>query len=846
MNSEGEWEDEDDVDVVEVEGGEESEEGEGNDAQIGDDDVDDDDVNNDDDDVILPSDGREEETDHLNRRQRSQMNMVGGFPCPSCDAIFKRKRARDYHFTRSHSHGGTIIYECMFCAGMFDSIAKLTAHREVHQPSNGFFVYKNAFRGVCIIYRKIHGKKVISFDQAFMMDRKEIYDIIKYELSKRTYMRFSINYHIEFVRDALHMPEKKVLSEMCCRTITESVYNEYQIDILIHKKKIETETRIEDYLENGSGWNLRQILCVDLEICTLRPLNGSCGLLSVTYAKDLNFKTNKKFDLKKRPSNDCFLKAIAHYFTKSRNEATLRKFIRRELKVRIPLPVAVKDVAKFERHNQHLGLRITIILFQEKELTSEEEDDIDVRKGEDKKLLFFPKYCSKIDKKNAIHNITLVLYKTRIGRTSLSHYSHVKSLNVLLRREYRCKNGKKIYEQALYCPNCFNKFKSRNKNASAKRLEEHEKVCLDLDPRIREVPKRGEKIKFRNFINKFPSYYVGFWDIETIHKKTKHACEKCKVGDDECMHQTTIDAIQVPVTISYLILDIHDRVVVKRTFTDKNCIAMFVDDLLSLESELIETLSSNHEMEITRRQEQQFQSATHCHICEKAFLDEDNERDIKVRDHSHIEKKFLGASHRSCNLLRRERKTIPFFAHGMTHFDGHFLIKQLGIDPRIKKLEALPKNSQAFRCLRVNQFLFCDSFAFLPTSLGELVSDLAKDANHPWPIMDQLDLYPRGNQRLKKLLVARKLVFPYTFCTSISKMINQRSLPPIEDFFSTLKNAPISQQDYDFADLVFREFNCRSIFGLNELYCTVDCGQLAEVFTKFRKTIKKDFNLDCW
>ena len=49
--------------------------------------------------------------------------------------------------------------------------------------------------------------------------------------------------------------------------------------------------------------------------------------------------------------------------------------------------------------------------------------------------------------------------------------------------------------------------------------------------------------------------------------------------------------------------------------------------------------------------QEDFQSATKCHICEKdLFRDKMTEKILKVRGHCHFSGEYRGAAHNECNL----------------------------------------------------------------------------------------------------------------------------------------------------------------------------------------------------
>ena len=54
----------------------------------------------------------------------------------------------------------------------------------------------------------------------------------------------------------------------------------------------------------------------------------------------------------------------------------------------------------------------------------------------------------------------------------------------------------------------------------------------------------------------------------------------------------------------------------------------------------------NKPLQMTERDEEEFQKATHCHICDRIY----KEDSVKVRDHCHITGKYRGSAHDYCNL----------------------------------------------------------------------------------------------------------------------------------------------------------------------------------------------------
>ena len=89
----------------------------------------------------------------------------------------------------------------------------------------------------------------------------------------------------------------------------------------------------------------------------------------------------------------------------------------------------------------------------------------------------------------------------------------------------------------------------------------------------------------------------------------------------------------------------------------------------------------------------------------------------------------------------------------------------------------------------------------------------------------------------------KKGVYPYDYINSFSKF-DETSLPPIDQFFSILKDDGISEEDYQHAQKVWKVTKCKTLGDYHDWYLKLDVAILADVFTKFRKTTLEKFQLD--
>ena len=74
----------------------------------------------------------------------------------------------------------------------------------------------------------------------------------------------------------------------------------------------------------------------------------------------------------------------------------------------------------------------------------------------------------------------------------------------------------------------------------------------------------------------------------------------------------------------------------------------------------------------------------------------------------------------------------------------------------------------------------------------------------------------------------RKGVYPYDYVYSVDKLA-EKALPPKEAFYSRLNDENISDEDYEHAKAVWKEFRIKTLEEYTKLYNKVDVLQLADV-----------------
>ena len=200
---------------------------------------------------------------------------------------------------------------------------------------------------------------------------------------------------------------------------------------------------------------------------------------------------------------------------------------------------------------------------------------------------------------------------------------------------------------------------------------------------------------------------------------------------------------------------------------------------------------------------------------------------------------MLGFAHDKCNLQYKFPKDnvnnkylISVFAHNSQNFDNSFLIKALNNIKNVS-FSALPRNSNKFISLKIENFIFKDSFLFLNKSLY-LTKTIGDD--------DRISLKQEFGQNYK--LLTKKGIYPYDYFDNIKKY-NEEKIPDHTNFKNKLNNKNISNEEYKHAHNVFKIFKCKNLVDYRILYLKTDVCHLSDVFQKFSIFAYEKYGLDC-
>ena len=253
----------------------------------------------------------------------------------------------------------------------------------------------------------------------------------------------------------------------------------------------------------------------------------------------------------------------------------------------------------------------------------------------------------------------------------------------------------------------------------------------------------------------------------------------------------------------------------------------------------------NKPLRMTKNDEEKFQKAEKCHICDKKYTD----KDIRVRDHCHITSKYRGSAHQECNLKLRvnpEEVKIPVIFHTLRGYDSHFIMQEIGAivkkhtyknkkgEEKQMNINAIPNNMEKYMAFMLgNHLTFLDSFQFMSSSLEKLVSNIPRESlKYTSQVFEGQELD----------LMVRKGVYPYDYMDSFDKF--SEKLPTKEEFYSILNNEHISGEDYEHAQNVWNTLSIKNMGEYHDLYIASDVLLLTDVFENFRKTCLEYYKLD--
>jgi hypothetical protein len=386
-----------------------------------------------------------------------------------------------------------------------------------------------------------------------------------------------------------------------------------------------------------SGWNFHKVKRVEIRINKYNPLRGSRFVQLPKRILDRRAVINVK-----NTDDFCFKYAIlSKYVTKDpwrvsnyiNNEELQRKYNWNC----ISFPVKINDIKQFETVNN-----VSVNLFG-----LNEQDDV---------------YPLKICEEEMEDHFDL-LYVTDM---KTSHYCYITEFERLVHSQYTSNHN-----QIKICKSCFAHFKDHYGQTAVDKLAKHKVECLAKNAARCEFPPY-DTISFKNAHRSKKVRFVIYADFETILQPVA-SCQ----GDPEKSWTSSYQR-HIPYSYAYLLKDSENEHTKLRLFRGEEAAKHFMQSITEDIKFIDNILYRNKKLDVpklTPTQQDDFNSATVCHVCNKGNFTAEN---CKVRNHCHVSGKYLGVAHRRCNLFYPDQHFIPCFIHNLSGYDAHFIIRELG------------------------------------------------------------------------------------------------------------------------------------------------------------------------
>ena len=485
-------------------------------------------------------------------------------------------------------------------------------------------------------------------------------------------------------------------------------------------------------------------------------------------------------------------------------------------------PQRIKKVDKqFIENLDYSGIQFPVTVKQYNKIEKQNEININVFGYEDKQP--YPIYVSK-EKYEDCMNVLL------ITENENKHYVLIKDFNKFMYNQTKHKERKHF---CMHCLQCF---------SSERVLTDHKENCIQVNgTQAIKMPTKDDNIlKFNNFHKQLPVPFVIYADFEAITDQI-HGCQPNNDKSYTEAYQKHTDC-----GYGYKVVCCYDDKYTKpvQIYRGEKAVHKFMEAMLDEVKYCKKVMKKyfNKPLRMTKDDEEKFQKADKCHICEKEY----NKTDVRVRDHCHVTGQYRGSAHQDCNLNFRITDKIPVIFHNLRGYDSHFIMQEIGemakkhtyTNKKGEKcqmnINAIPNNMEKCMAFMLgNHLTFIDSFQFMSSSLDKLVSNLPKEAL----------IYTSQKFEGKELdLMSQKGVYPYDFMDSFDKF--NEKLPSKEEFYSILNDEHITDEQYKHAQTVWDTFSLKNMGEYHDLYLKSDILLLADVFENFRKTCLQYYKLD--
>ena len=185
--------------------------------------------------------------------------------------------------------------------------------------------------------------------------------------------------------------------------------------------------------------------------------------------------------------------------------------------------------------------------------------------------------------------------------------------------------------------------------------------------------------------------------------------------------------------------------------------------------------------------------------------------------------------------------------HNLSGYDAHLFIRELAASvPGGAKMGVIAKNKEDYITFSIKvavdkyvdkngvekdkeiELRFIDSFKFMSSSLDSLTTNLVGGGQK---LFGSEEYTPSQYE-----LLVKKGIYPHEYMSEWEKF-KETKLPPKEAFYSKLNMVGVSEEDYEHARSVWREFGIKNLGEYHDLYLKTDVILLANVSKLLEKFV---------
>ena len=247
-----------------------------------------------------------------------------------------------------------------------------------------------------------------------------------------------------------------------------------------------------------------------------------------------------------------------------------------------------------------------------------------------------------------------------------SHYFLIKNFSRFIRSQITSDTNSKID----ICKRCLLHF------TKEELFEKHIIYCSNNETVAVKMPPKNTILKFQNHYKKLSIPFVVYADFECFtkplstcdsypHDSYTYSYQKHEPSGF-CLYLKGLDGIN----------KLYNPIVYTKQSDDEDISKIFVKKLRAITNKIYKDYYKKPKpLKLTTQEQEEFDKAKICHICEKEFYEDDSTAKVlKVRDHCHFTGKYSGAAHNSCNLQCRKPLILPVIFHDLQAYDSHLFI----------------------------------------------------------------------------------------------------------------------------------------------------------------------------